>query len=200
MPGCNEAFLNKPKGGQVMRNRGFTLLEALVVLALLAVLLSLAAPSLQGLRQKHQMQSQAEQLQASLLLARSEAVRRQQRVTMCVRSSSAGAGPDCDLVGTWTQGWVVFVDSNDNGRREASETVLQLHNALPRFLTLHGNATVDNYISYGPQGRSQSTSGAFQAGTLTLCGAGQTHVWRVVINAVGKPRLEKAERQESANC
>ena len=183
-----------------MRNRGFTLLEALVVLALLAVLLSLAGPNLQGMRQKHQMQSQAEQLQASLLLARSEALRRQQRVTLCVRESSAGAGPLCAMSGTWAQGWVMFVDGNDSGHREASETVLQLHGALPEFLKLQGNATVDRYISYGPEGRSQSTSGAFQAGTLTLCGAGQAHVWRVVINAVGKPRLEKAERQDSANC
>jgi type IV fimbrial biogenesis protein FimT len=78
--------------------------------------------------------------------------------------------------------------------------VLQLHEALPGFLKLQGNNTVDRYISYGPQGRSQSTTGAFQAGTLTLCGAGQAHVWRVVINAVGKPRLEKTERQEGANC
>lgn len=183
-----------------MHNRGFTLLEALVVLALLAVLLSLAAPSLQGLRQKHQMQSQAEQLQASLLLARSEALRRQQRVTLCVRSTAAHLGPECATGGTWAQGWVVFVDGNDSGRREAAETVLQLHEALSGFLTLQGNNTVDRYISYGPQGRSQSTTGAFQAGTLTLCGAGQAHVWRVVINAVGKPRLEKAERQEGANC
>ena len=94
----------------------------------------------------------------------------------------------------------MFVDGNDSGHREASETVLQLHGALPEFLKLQGNATVDRYISYGPEGRSQSTSGAFQAGTLTLCGAGQAHVWRVVVNAVGKPRLEKAERQDSANC
>jgi type IV fimbrial biogenesis protein FimT len=72
--------------------------------------------------------------------------------------------------------------------------------ALPGFLTLQGNAMVNRYISYGPEGRSQSTSGAFQAGTLTLCGAGQTHVWRVVINAVGKPRLEKAQRLDSAPC
>ena len=183
-----------------MCNRGFTLLEALLVLALLAVLLSLAAPSLQGLRQKHQMQSQAEQLQSSLLLARSDALRRKQRVTLCVRVPAAHAEPECATAGTWAQGWLVFVDGNDSGRREAAETVLQLHEALPGFLTLQGNATVDRYISYGPQGRSQSTTGAFQAGTLTLCGAGQAHVWRVVINAVGKPRLEKADRTDPANC
>ena len=183
-----------------MRNRGFTLLEALVVLALLSVLLSLAAPSFQGLRHKHQMQSQAEQLQSSLMLARTEALRRQQRVTLCVRESTARAGPDCAKAGSWAQGWVVFVDGNDNGRREATETVLQLQDALPGFLTLKGNATVNRYISYGPQGRSQSTTGALQAGTLTLCGSGQAHVWRVVINAVGKPRLEKADRTDPANC
>ncbi len=183
-----------------MHNRGFTLLEALVVLALLAVLLSLAAPSLQSLRHKHQMQSHAEQLQSSLLLARSEALRRQQRVTLCVRASATHAGPECATAGTWAQGWVVFVDGNDSGHRELAETVLQVQEALPEFLTLQGNATVDRYISYGPQGRSQSTTGAFQAGALTLCGAGQAHVWRLVINAVGKPRLEKAERQEGANC
>lgn len=183
-----------------MRNRGFSLLEVLVVLVLLAVLLSLAAPSFQGMQQKHQMQSQAEQFQASLLLARSEALRRQQRVSLCVRESRNGSDPYCATAGTWSQGWLVFVDGNDNGLREASETVLQLHHALPEFLTLQGNATVDRYISYGPQGRSQSTSGAFQAGTLTLCGAGQSHVWQVVINAVGKPRLEKALRQAKANC
>lgn len=183
-----------------MRNRGFTLLEALVVLALLAVLLSLATPSLQGLRHKHLMQSQAEQLQSGLMLARTEALRRQQRVTLCVRESAIVVGPDCATAGTWTQGWVVFVDGNNNARREATEAVLQVQEALPAWMTLQGNATVDRYISYGPQGRSQSTTGAFQAGTLTLCGAGQAHVWRVVINAVGKPRLEKADRTDQANC
>jgi type IV fimbrial biogenesis protein FimT len=194
------SFLSDQRGGLIVSYRGFTLLEMLVVLVLLGVLLAIAAPSLKGLRQKHQMQSLAEQLQASLLLARSEALRRQQRVTLCVRQPEAASRADCAMAGHWTQGWVVFVDGNDNAQREETESILQVQNALPAFLTLQGNTTVNRYVSYGLEGRSQSTTGAFQAGTLTLCGVGQAHVWRVVINAVGKPRLEKAERLKSANC
>ena len=168
---------------------GFTLLEALVVLAVLGTLLALAAPNLTELRQKHQMQSQAERLLGSLMLARSEALRRQQRVTLCLRST----GDFCATKGSWGQGWVVFVDANDNAVREAQEPVLQVQESLPSFLKLEGNATVNRYVSFGAEGRSQTTTGAFQAGTLTLCQADATQAWRLVINALGKPRLEKAE-------
>lgn len=185
-----------------MRKSGFSLLEVLVVLALLVVLLSLAAPELLGFRQLHQMQSRAEHLQSSLMLARSEALRRQQRVTVCVRQDNLANVPidDCDQAGTWDQGWVVFVDVNDNALRDGSETVLLVQTALPDFMSLKGNATVDRYVSYGPEGRSQSKTDAFQAGTLTLCASGQAHVWRVVINAIGKPRLEKTKRLTTSNC
>lgn len=175
---------------------GFSLLEALVVLGLLGVLLTLAAPSMSSLRQQHHMQSQAEQMLASLMLARSEALRAQQRVSVCV----LGAAQTCAAQGSWTQGWLVFVDNNDNAVREPTERVLQVHAPMRAGWTMQGNATVDRYISYGPEGRSQSTSGAFQAGTLTLCGTPAMPVWRLVINAVGKPRLEKTQRTESTPC
>lgn len=178
------------------KHRGFTLLEALVVLALLGILSALAAPSYTGMRQRHQMQSQAEQFQASLMLARSEALRRQQRVTVCVRDAADG----CAQAGSWAQGWVVFVEESNPTLRDPSDTILQLQGALPGFIAFTGNAPVRHYVSYGPQGRSQRKSGAFQAGTLRLCGAGQKHLWRVVVNAVGKPRLEKAELAASEPC
>lgn len=175
---------------------GWTLLEALVVLALMAALTALAAPALTQFRQKHQMQSQGERLLASLMLARSEALRRQQRVTLCVR----GSDERCASEGSWGQGWLVFVDANDNASLDAQEQVLQVQGGVPVFLKLQGNAMVNRYVSFGAQGRSQTTTGAFQAGTLTLCRPGQTDIWRVVINAVGKPRLETAVTPEPGDC
>ena len=167
---------------------GFTLLEALVVLALVAVLAGMAAPAMGRLRQQHRMQAQAEALFSSLMLARSEALRQQQRVTVCART------PDdrCASAGPWTQGWMVFVDTNANAQRESQERLLQKHDALPSGMALEGNSLVSRYVSYGLEGRSQTISGAFQAGTLTLCQADATQGWQLVINALGKPRLEKA--------
>jgi prepilin-type N-terminal cleavage/methylation domain-containing protein len=117
------------------RSSGFTLLEALVVLALVAVLAGMAAPAMGRLRQQHRMQAQAEALFSSLMLARSEALRQQQRVTVCART------PDdrCASAGPWTQGWMVFVDTNANAQRESQERLLQKHEALPSGMALEGN-------------------------------------------------------------
>ena len=169
------------------RSSGFTLLEALVVLALVAVLAGIAAPAMNRLRAQHRMQAQAEALFSSLVLARSEALRQQQRVTVCVRT------PDdrCASAGPWTQGWLVFADGNANAQRDSQEPLLQKHEALSAGLVLEGNSLVSRYVSYGLEGRSQTISGAFQAGTLTLCQADATQAWHLVINALGKPRLEK---------
>ena len=97
-------------------NSGFSFLEVLVVLAVVAVLVSLAAPSLASLRQQHRLQSLAESFFNSMSLARSEALRRQQTVTLCPRASDV----ECDVSDNWQQGWLVFVDANGNARRSIS--------------------------------------------------------------------------------
>lgn len=172
---------------------GFALLELLVVLAVVAVLTSMSAPAMTGLRQQHRLQAQAEGLLGSLQLARSEALRQQQRVTVCART----ADERCASPGDWSQGWVVFADGNANAQRDTHEVVLQKRDALPKGFQLEGNTLVSRYVSYGPEGRSQTVSGAFQAGTLTLCSSASTQAWLLVINALGKPRLEKVA---SAGC
>lgn len=165
---------------------GWTLLESLLATALLALLLMLVAPALAGLRTRVQMQALAQDLLASLMWARAEALQRQLRVSVCASAD----GNTCDSQGRWELGWLVFEDSEVNGRRDVHEPVLrQVPGTDPRWL-LRGNSMVADQISYTPQGRSQLPSGAFQAGTLRLCAPAQSRGWRLVINALGKPRLE----------
>lgn len=173
------------------RMAGWTLLEALVVMAVLGLLVSLGAPALSGLRQQHQLQAQAEALLDSLLLARSEALRRQQRVTLCVRASDGL----CDANASWQQGWRVFVDSNGNAQRDADEPELEARAPLPAALRLSVSSTAPRYFSYSAEGRSQTTQGGFMAGTWSFCRPGSEVGWQVVSNALGKPRLQKYSPQ-----
>ena len=170
---------------------GFTLLEALVVMALLGVLVSLAAPAMSALRQRHQLQGEAEGFFNSLVLARSEALRRQARVSLCARASDS----ECDPQGRWQQGWLVFVDANDNARRDATEPVLEVHGAVPQAMRLDASSTVIGVFSYSAEGRSQSVNGAFMAGTWRFCRPSAAEGWQVISNALGKPRLQSYSPQ-----
>ncbi len=169
-------------------SRGFTLLEALVVVALLALLLGLSVPGLTGWRARQQLQAQAEDLWNSLMLARAQALLYQQHVTVC-----AGAGDLCDPLADWHKGWVVFVDTNRNGVLESGERLLHQRAASPERVRMRGNSAVSRHIGYGAEGRSESLTGGFQAGTITACAVGQNTGWRLIINAVGRPRLEQAD-------
>jgi type IV fimbrial biogenesis protein FimT len=180
--------MNDPVGTRP-RTAGFTLLEALVVMALLGLMVSLAAPAMSALRQQHQLQAQAEGFFNSLVLARSEAVRRQQRVTLCARATDSA----CDATGTWQQGWLVFVDANDNAQRDAGEALLEVHTPVPTVLSLTVTSTAKAYFSYNAEGRSATANGAFMAGTWRFCRPGTDAGWQVVSNALGRPRLEKVK-------
>ena len=168
--------------------RGFTLVEALVVLAVLATLLGVAAPGLSGWRERQQLQAEAEDFWNSLMLARSQAMVQQERVVLCPAASATA----CDAQKRWDQGWLVFVDRNHNDSRDADEPVLQSRGALPAGVLLQGNNTVHGGVRYGPEGLGQGLSG-----TLTVCKPGVPEQWKVVINSLGRPRMDKLD---AADC
>lgn len=170
----------------VPRMRGFTLTETLVVLAMLAVLLGLAVPGFSRLRQQQQLQASAEAFWSSMMLARAHAMLERQHVSVCTVSGSG----TCDVGADWHAGWLVFVDVNRNGQRELEEVLLQQHAPTAQGLRITGNSTVAHRVGYGAEGRSETLTGAFQAGTVSFCAPGLSMGWRVVINALGRPRVE----------
>lgn len=188
---CTAANCLPRSAARPRRPRGFTLVELVTVLAVASILLSAAVPSLLGLVRSVQLTSASNDFLAGLLMARSEAVKRNGRAVLC----KSADGISCAATGGWEQGWLVFSDSNNNGQRDPGETILQHARGGESELRVTGNQNVSRYVSYAPDGTSKMVSGAFQAGTVTLCrqSAGEVEARQIVLSSAGRPRVQKAK-------
>ena len=85
------------------RARGFTLIELMIVLVILAVILTVAVPGFSQLTLTTRLKSYANEILSSVYLARSEAIKRGVPVTLCVSTD----GSTCAGSGDWELGWIV---------------------------------------------------------------------------------------------
>jgi type IV fimbrial biogenesis protein FimT len=175
---------------------GFSLIELMLVLILLVLIPALVAPAISGIVNSSRINSGAEAIYNSLLLARSEAVKRNGKVVVC----KSATGLSCASTGDWNQGWIVFHDENNNSQADAGEAIVYREAALSERIRLSGNGPVSSYVSYGPHGKTSMISGAFQAGTITACisAKGKTDARQVVINSSGRPRQARTTVNECA--
>ncbi|WP_211467531.1 GspH/FimT family pseudopilin [Collimonas silvisoli] len=98
------------------RDSGFTLIEAMIVLAIMCILLSLALPSMRSFVIQNRLSAETGQLIAALTLARSEAIQRGRAVLVCRSIDADSAGARCSAAATaervggdWGAGWLVMV-------------------------------------------------------------------------------------------
>ena len=166
------------------KDSGFTLVELMITLVVAAILVTVAIPNFRTLIQNNRLTTEINEFLTAVSITRSEAVKRADRITMC--KSSDGAA--CVATGDWSQGWIIFIDSN-NDAAATGEEVLRVHGSLSTGTTLDGSANLDNYISYESDGTSQLTTGAVQSGTAILCDdRGSGNGKGVAINATGRAR------------
>jgi type IV fimbrial biogenesis protein FimT len=165
------------------KQSGFTLMELIITMAIAAIVLAIGVPSFQEMMRSNRLATQTNEFLGALALARSEAIKRGRRVTLC----KSADGASCAASGGYQQGWIVFVDTNDNAAVDSGELVLRVKAAMEGDLTLTGNSTVQSYISYVAGGMSQLVTGGFQAGTLTLCAVPKAR--SIIINSLGRARV-----------
>jgi type IV fimbrial biogenesis protein FimT len=175
-------------------HQGFSLLELIVTLAIVVIVVivaTLGIPSFQQMLRDNRLATQTNEFLAALNLARSEAIKRGVRVSLC----KSADGVSCITSGGYQQGWIVFVDpGNPVGAStpvvDAGEVVLRVYAALPGNLALTGNQNVRSYVSFVAAGMNRMLGGGFQAGTLTLCATPEARL--IVINSMGRTRVAKA--------
>lgn len=173
------------------KSKGLTLAELLVTLSVSGVIMQTAVGSLSSFVTGNLLATQANSVMGNIFIARSEAVKRNERVTM----RRIGA--------LWEEGWITFVDGNANGQLDNAEELLTEQGKLPGNLTLRGNRPLAQYVSYVGSGQSQKLSGAMQAGRFMLCDrSGQSkphHARAIVISTTGRPRISR-EKRDLRSC
>ncbi len=130
--------MNKTQIIGKIRPTGFTLMEALVVLAISAILLAVAVPSFDATMARARASDGANTFLAAVELARSEAIRRSVNVTACRVLNISTTAPTCTdaasanyAKGDWAAGWVVYADNNLDGTHTTGEPVVAVQEAFP---------------------------------------------------------------------
>jgi type IV fimbrial biogenesis protein FimT len=100
------------------KQAGFNLTELMIVVAIVAILLSVGIPSYRYITNSYRMSSEVNGLMGDLMLARAEAIKEGIPVTACVSRN----GSTCDTGSTtWQEGWIVFKDINQSQEVDSAQ-------------------------------------------------------------------------------
>lgn len=153
------------------RCRAFSLIELLVVLAIVSLMASLTAPSLREQVQSWRLRTLALQLVSAIWLARATALRSGQKIVLCPLTDNRCGG-------LYQEGFGVF----------SGEGTL-LHHYPSR-----SGVSVTNRIGSRPESQAvvwnEAGLGSRNA-TFLFCAKNTQTNWAVVLNRVGRPRLRQ---------
>lgn len=136
------------------------------------------------------MTGQVNQLFSLVYLARSEAIKRNNVVTIC----KSADGEFCS--GNWSDGWVVFSDTNADGERDNGETLINAGSPETGHQISWTAFGSNNYLRFSPQGLTLA-----QNGTFRICDkAGVTQPRAVVVGKTARVRLSPASEETNGDA
>lgn len=161
-----------------MKN-GFSLLEILVVLTIVFMILAFAIPSERIFLTNAKVDALRLQLQRAIDLTRSEAIMRNETVTLC------GSSNKNTCTGSWDAGYIILANTKP----------IYIFYATPNQGQLHWRAFPSNQpeLQYLPSGMSKTENGTFWYCLPTE----KTPRWAIVVSQSGRARLVDFEKEEA---
>ena len=137
------------------------MIELMVVIAIIAILTTIAAPSFKAMLQSNSMTSTVNGFLADTRYARSESIRRGGDVVMCRSDNPETSTPICATgSGTngWVSGWIIYLDQNGNGTIESTE-LLRVQGPITSIDSItQTSGSARNELKYTATGRLTLTS------------------------------------------
>jgi len=157
------------------RALGFTLIELMVTIAIVAILLAVALPSFEGSMRSNRLATTTNELISTIALARSEALRSRRGAGLCATADGLACGTN------WNLGWMVWADANGNGvLNSPADTVVRHVQAHPALNLTAGAGTIAFNNRGGPRAPTEFTlrpsdcpASQEMINTLTMNGSGQ---------------------------
>jgi type IV fimbrial biogenesis protein FimT len=191
-----------------LRNRqakGYTLVELMMVLGIVGVLLLVAIPMFRTQVQNSRMSAAATDLLSTLTYARAEAIGRRSPVTVCISNDAAD---DCAKTGQWEDGWLTFVNLNDDDNIDDEEEIIQIHPPLAAEMFASGESEIEEAITFLPNGHTRLSTTRL----LIICDGRDgsreddpifgDNARAIIVTILGKASISKAENTGSGqlNC
>lgn len=171
------------------RCAGLTLIELLATLAAAVVMLALGVPGYRALTDTQRIHASANAIVANLQLARSEAVKRGQRVALCPSPDGIACAAGFD----WSAGWLVFVDLNQDRERQPQEPLLRVGDAGAPLQILTSSSR--RRLIYEPDGSVLGGSNtSFRICSPTVAERNRA----VIVSMTGRPRVSERDAANQA--
>jgi len=138
----------------MIKQNGFTLYELMIALAIFGILAGFGVPGYLNYVRNAELNNATATIFADIYLARSEAIKTKTPVTVCRTADVNAASPSCDNSDSiWTGGWLVFVDSANNGIYEsADDRLLKVGSPPSTHIQIKANSNAAAFISFNSDG------------------------------------------------
>lgn len=163
---------------------GFTLIECLVTIVVLAILAAIAIPSFQRDLMKKEMEASKLKLQRALYLARQQAMTQANHVVLCNRGQSMTCSTNA-----WSQGFMVFIDINKNRQLESNETIILNETLNLKYGQLSWSSLNRDNLSFLPRTGLPLGSN----GTFSYCAKDPQFSYSIVVSHMGHSRIDQTQ-------
>lgn len=159
-------------------SRGFSVIELLISIAVLAIISVISVGSIQSLLANNHSLSASDELNLSFKFAKTEAIKLNSSVSVCAASSASKTS--CNSEADWQYGWIIFSDPTESGTFSDQSARIKVSSQLPSNLIFETTAT---HFTFENQGFLSSNNGDI---TISAKGCSGQNKRTISLSTIGR--------------